>query len=48
VILESPTQTVGLSCDIDNNEGWGYGLSFELGRKFAFDDALHRQQAKRS
>ena len=38
--LESDLSSDVLGDLVDNNEGWGYGLSVELGRKLALDDAI--------
>jgi fibronectin-binding autotransporter adhesin len=38
--LESDLGSDLLGKLVNNNEGWGYGLSLELGRKLALDDAV--------
>ncbi|MGE0008150.1 MAG: autotransporter outer membrane beta-barrel domain-containing protein [Parvibaculaceae bacterium] len=37
--LESDLSLDGVGDLVENNEGWGYGLGLELGRKVALDDA---------
>jgi outer membrane autotransporter protein len=38
--LESDLSSDVVGDLVDNNEGWGYGLSLELGRKVALDDSV--------
>jgi len=38
--LESDLSSDDVGDLVDNNEGWGYGLSLELGRKLSLDDAM--------
>lgn len=38
--LESDLKSAVLGDLVEDNEGWGYGLSLELGRKLALDDVI--------